>query len=258
MDGKTIDLQRYKNKGVTLVVTFDQVTAPFLIVINDTDTKKTLYYRMYDKPKLTLNLPKHSSFVTLVNDGTAKIKDVLISPIKKIQLKYNFNKDLVVPRNYSLNEVKTVYYPQIIDYVNGEPKVLNTPARFIPSLKEKQVSIEQMQHFAQPDEEFVLDHEEGHYFYGRPYLPDDVIRLLPISTLDKSKMSNHFQKQIQEDELEADRYALYKFLNAGYSFSGAFNSLDKNLGDDHFSTQRVLNINSLYKDISKQYKLNEL
>lgn len=255
MDGKILDLKLYKNKGVTVIVTFDKVTAPFLVVVNDVKSDKTLYYRTYDKSKLTFNLPKHSDTVKLVCNGTAKIKSVLFTPIKKFNLKYSFNKDIVVPRNYSLQEIKTVFYPQIIDVIKGQPTVLKTPARFVPALKEKQVSIQQTEHLPEPVLEFILDHEEGHYFYGRPYMPDEVIAKFPITPIEKSRLSQFYKKQIQQDELEADRYALYKFINKGYNFSGALNSLLDNLGNDHFSTQRIA---SLYSEIDKQHKLNEL
>ena len=58
-----------------------------------------------------------------------------------------------------------------------------------------------------------------------------------------------------EDEKEADRFALYKFLNDGYNFAGALYSLADNLPSDYISKERIYNI---HKEISKIHKINGL
>lgn len=255
MDKKIIDTRNFQGEGLTMIVNYSNVKSPFLVVVTDNDTGNVLYYREYNKPQLTLNLPIHGEFVKLSNSGETKIKSVLLTKLKKPNYKYEFNKDLIVKRPYPIESVKVETLPAFVEKRGNEIVELKTPARFLPSVGKIQYSQRQVQNIPQPLKVFLGYHELGHYYYGRPYLTRTQINKLNFTPEVKQKLLNLFQKQMLEDEMEADRFALYKFLNDGYNFAGALYSLADNLPSDFINKERILNI---HKEISKIHKINGL
>ncbi len=199
----TIDLSG--RKGASLIIRYECANAPFALYITDEMENEMFYYRMYDKPVLNLNLPVHSDRIKIHHYGAPKVETVITQPLQLPKLKYVFNEKLIVKRNYPF---RAIGYRR----VRGLP--FGSPARFLYDQGIIENDIDVMAGYPQPTRAFVNIHETGHYFYGRP-----VPKKYPES------MRAHYMKQMEEDECEADRFALYHYLNQGYNFSTAFNSL---------------------------------
>jgi hypothetical protein len=197
--------------GVTLIVQYENVVSPFAVFITDETGRQTFYYRIFDKPQLTLNLPVHSQKIYLRHIGNPQLKSTMIAPLNKLNLKYTFNPSKVKKRSYSLAAVTW-------QKVSGLP--YGSPARFFFNTGLMQVDENRMSILPQPVRQFIQCHELAHYYY--------------------------------EDEVEADRFALYQYLNQGYNFSTAFNSLFDYLTPSGINVTRIL---SLFAEIMKLHKI---
>lgn len=227
---KQIDLSNWPN-GVTLDVVFDagSPVTPFMIFVTALDKKIMLYYRTVNKANVSINLPKHPDQVILMTERP--IVSILTGPLRKTPLKYNFNTDIITPRPYPISQIRTEYLNFIPDPETGLPS--DQPARFSPSIGLKQLATGVLNKFPQQVVDFIDEHENGHYYYGRPLPPVDMWR--------------HFSPQVQkalhdayeEDEYEADRYAMYQLMNKGYNFSNVFNAVNDFLGDNPISRTRI-------------------
>lgn len=102
--------------------------------------------------------------------------------------------------------------------VSGLP--YGSPARFFFNTGLMQVDENRMSVLPQPVRQFVQCHELSHYYY--------------------------------EDEVEADRLALYSYLNQGYNFSTAFNSLFDYLTPSGINVKRIC---ALFAEIQNLHKL---
>lgn len=226
---KQIDLSTWKG-GVTLNVLFDVTgsVAPFLVFITNPDRSVIFYYRVIDKQMVEINLPEHPDQVILFSGHP--IKQVLIGDIRITHLDYRFNTDIITPRNYAFSEIQTQVVP-FIPGPDGRPSM--QPARFLPSEGIKQLSAMVMERMPQPVRVFINEHENGHYFYGRPTpVPEIMAMLSPAEQA-------YYDGIAQQDEEEADRYAVYKVINDGYNFSNALNAVTDFLSDNYVSKARM-------------------
>lgn len=255
MDKKIIDTSTVGKDGITMIIDFDNVSAPFLVVVTDEITGKTLYYRYYDKKKLTFNLPVYNKRVKLFVSGNTKIKSVLLTKLKKPNYEYKFNHDIIMQRPYPIEQIKVETLPLFLGVKNGKPYEITSPARFLPSEAKIQFSAKQTANIPEPLEKFCRYHEEGHYYYGRPYMTREQLAPLNFTSDVKNRLMQQFAANMLQDEKEADRYALYKFLNEGYNFSGSLFSLLDFLPQGYANTQRIL---SLHDEIKKIHQINEL
>lgn len=230
-----IDLSRFLN-GVTLDVNFNFTgsVTPFIVFITTEDKKTILYSRMYDKPVLTINLPKHSAKVILFT--AAPIKTILMGPLRIYKLDYQHNKNIITPRDYKFSEIKTEYLPYIPDQ-NGI--YTNQPARFMPPTGLKQLSTSVLKTYPQPTQEFVDTHEDGHYYYGQNLPP---YKFWKFFTTPEQK---RFKEIHAQDEMEADRYAFYNLINKGYNFSNLWDSVNNYLSDNEETRQRRAALKSI-------------
>lgn len=123
---------------------------------------------------------------------------------------------------YKFNNDKRVYRPYDLgditfQKVNGLP--YGSEGRFLYDFGLMQMDESKLAHYPQPAVQFIQLHELGHYFY--------------------------------DDEREADRFALYGFVNQGYNFSGAQNYITETLGtDSHYNVYRIL---SIWDEINKMH-----
>jgi len=249
MNSKTIDLSNFK-KGVTLDVDFGFANKvnPFLIFITDPGEEIMYYYRKVDRSKISINLPEHTDQVTIYSEKYP-VKTVLISPLRICKMKYCFNNGIVQQRPYSFNEIKEELLPVIAapKFYNGQivGYSYDQPARFLPSAGLIQYNAKVLSTFPQPTRMFIRGHEKGHYYYGRPVPPPSVLQRLSPAEQD------HWKKISEEDEREADRYALYSVTNDGYNFSGSLESLTDFLSDNYISKERM---KYLYNIINQEHK----
>jgi hypothetical protein len=248
MSVKEIDLSGFKDKGVTLHVAFDAKAPvdPFFIFITNETGDILFYYRKINKANVTINLPVHSDKVLLNIAADHAVKSIIQQPIQIDKIKYKPDARILQTRNYPIEAITTQVLPVIsipltdekgndIRNYDGSYRMMPTdqPARFMPSIGLKQLSQSIMSKMPQPTRVFVMDHEEGHYYYGRPVPPKEVLKIAPL------EYQQEFQKQIQEDEEAADNYALHKLINQGYNYSGVFSSLEHFLPDNYISKQRI-------------------
>lgn len=250
MNVKDIDLTKYKG-GVTIYFNFKIERNPFFVLITDPTGIATYYYRKFDKEFLRVNLPKHPNKIKVITNG-AVIKDYQIKDIEIIHVAYKHNDKLKQTRKYAFNDIREKWVPVLYDTVLGphgeQIKTPNkNPARIFPSHGLMEKSVIGMAKLAQPAQEYVIDHEKGHYYYGR-----DIPMNLQKYPRD---VQEYYAKRIEEDEMEADRYALHNHINKGYNFSGGLFSLLDNLNDNDVCKRRILNI---YNEILKMHKnINE-
>jgi hypothetical protein len=257
---KEIDLTGFKDKGVTLYVAFETKGPidPFYIFISDPTGHDIYYYRQINKPNVMINLPEHSDKVILKVMADHPVQSIIKQPIQITKIKYNPKSNIITPRDYKISDIQTQVLPVIsipqIDN-NGERMrnydgsyimmPTNQPARFMPSIGLKQLSAAILSKYPQPVRQFVIDHEEGHYYYGRNIPSPDVLQLMP------QDMQREYQNQLLEDEEAADDYALHKMINDGYNWSGAFTSLTDYLPDNYISNSRI---NKMFNTIQKYHK----
>lgn len=241
MNEKLIDLTKWK-KGVTLDVIFDLLglSDPFLIFITNQDKNMLLYDRVVDTAKVQINLPDHGDMVYLYSERP--VKQILTGPIRIDKLTYKFNTGIITKRAYPFSAIQTEIVPFIPDE-NGN--LTDQPARFLPDTGLKQVSAYAMQDKPQPVVKFILEHEDGHYYYGRP-LPAPKY-WSNFSQTDQDMI----RKMYQEDEEEADKYAVYNLINQGYNASNMLTSLTNYLSDNDSSSQRMIRV---FNDIQAQHK----
>lgn len=227
---KLIDLSNFK-KGVTLDVQFDFTgqAKPFLIFITNEAKDLIFYYRFFDKNRLSINLPEHTEKIYLYSDKP--ILQILTRKLQPYQLPYKYNEAIITKRPYKFEDIRTELVDFIPDPKTGLPS--NQPARFLPDSGLKQISLSVFKRLPQPTRKFINEHENGHYYYGRP-LPPQVYwnKFTP-------EQQKEFARIYQEDEEEADRYAVYKCINEGYNFSGAFSSVADFLSDSEMSRKRI-------------------
>lgn len=226
---RLINLTRHPD-GVTLYVTFEEklIKGPYLVFITNEFKNKLLYQHSPDKSKVMINLPVHGENVILFSQ--VPVKEITIGPLKIFKIDYKFNKSIVVKRPYKFEQIKQKLVPFIPDE-NGHPT--NQPARFHPTQGIKEVSksvVSQMPHTVGI---FVNHHEDGHYFYGRPLPPMQTWKNYP------QYLQSHFWNIFQEDEEEADRYALYKAINEGHNFSNVASAVLNYLSDNKSSYLRA-------------------
>lgn len=234
MESTVIDLSG--KKGVTIHVLFKNIQPLFFISVTDPSGKIFFYKRQFDKHKLQFNLPVHPEKVVL-NVAGADIEKYIVAPIKKLSFKYDHNRNLVQTRNYDVSQIKRQTLPYFLD---DQGKLNNSPARFFPHYGVLQYNASIMPHLPQPVAAFVAMHENGHYYYGRP-LPKQI----------HPSQKAYYENQLKEDEQEADRFALYQFINQGYNFSGAFQSLADHLSESYISKERIA---KLADEIKKMHK----
>lgn len=240
VDSKIIDLTGNK-KGVTIYFKFKDVFAPFLVVITDVSGQVVFYKRDYNKSNLSANLPVHPDNVLVLVTGGPKIESTIVSPLKKLKIPYYFNFDIMVERPYPVTAIQSRVIPSIMEKGPGGIMIESkTPARFLPSLGMIEYNERIAKTLPQPVNEFVKLHEIGHYYYGRP-VPNPV----PLQEL------KFYNDQLKQDEMEADRFALYQFINSGYNFSGALYSLTDHLSDNYISKERM---KGLFDEIKKMHK----
>lgn len=232
MEAKIIDLSKYK-EGVTMHINFIVQRKPFFVLITDESGIATFYYRPYDKEMLRLNLPKHPARVKVWSFG-AKIKDYILQEIKIFKVPYKHNEKLKQTRDYDIKNIKRAWVPRLPG---------DNPARFFPKFGLMQFSVLGMGQLSQPTIDYVMKHEKGHYYYGR-----DLPRNLPLMPPD---VQDFYNKRIEEDEIEADRFAIHEHINEGYNFSGGLFSLLDNLNPNYISKNRILN---LFNEIKIMHK----
>jgi hypothetical protein len=204
----TIDLST--RKGVTLILIFAAVTMPFLVILYD-QNGDTIYYRVYDKCELSINLPVHTQMITVsVIDGP-QLESWIVVPLRKPNLKYTFNESKRIDRGYTEDDIKVIP-------VNRLPGT--TPACLLIDRALCLYDVNRMASMPQQVRAFVIKHEKKHAYY--------------------------------DDEIETDRAALYGYLNDGYNFSSACNSLTDFLSPNKFNTQRMI---ALYSEICKLHNL---
>lgn len=236
---KELDLSKFKSTGATLDVVFDITGTPgaFIVLVTNQDADLTYYKRTFNKAKLSINLPviPQNGIVLLVSGYP--IKTVMMGKLRKISIPYQFNKKILQKRPYAFNEIKETILPYIptTAIVNGQAIQMpsNQPARFHPGRGEAEYSEMIFKNLPQPTRVFVREHEKGHYYYGRPIPPPQILQSL------SPELQRHYQEQLKEDEQGADDYALHKVLNAGYNFTGALDSLMDHLPDGYISQQRI-------------------
>jgi len=237
---KNIDL-RDLPKGATLWVEFDyRGRDPFLVLVTGPDEKMTYYYRVIDQPSVSINLPVHPRIIVLAS--TYPVKSILKGPLKIYPIKYNFNTEIITPRSYPFHAIRTEILPFIPDEY-GNPS--DQPARFAPEEGLRQISASVFQNLPQPVAKFVLEHENGHYFYGRDLPNRDYWGFFP------QDQQKNIERMFIQDEKEADRYAAYKLINDGYNFSGALGSLADFLSNNYISQERI---NDLFEILDREHK----
>ncbi len=241
---KVIDLSG--KKGVTIYFKLKNVVRPFFIRITGENGQGIFYYRKFDKRDLQVNLPVHPDRI-LVSVQGAEIDQYLVSDLKKQNIPYKYNERILVKRPYSVEQITTRTLPifQRPEYDNqGNVKRMLldiSPARFLPSIGEIQYNESICKGLPQPVIDYIGRHELGHYYYGRP-IPQ---------IIEKGPMKTFYMNQLAEDESEADRFALYSFINSGYNFSGALLSLTDYLSDNYISKHRM---QKQFDEIIKMHK----
>lgn len=238
MVSKIIDLS--KKNGVTIHLTFKNIVAPFLVAITDVSGQVIFYYRIFDKENLRLNLPKHPEKILLRVDAPVEISNFIVTDLNKQKIKYNFNKEILVKRPYPIESVQFRTVPYLLD---NKGNINRSPARFLPSIGMIEFNQSITRNLPQPVNAFIGMHELGHYYYGRP---------IPIQ-FHKSQRA-FYENQLKEDEQEADRFALYNFINEGYNFSGALQSLTDHLSSNYITKQRI---STMGEEIKKMHKYIE-
>ncbi len=233
---KHLSLKDFSKRGVSLIIQFTNVYKPFAVIIHN-DNGKVLYYRIFNKDRLELNLPVHGEEIMVEVLGDPKIKDILIADMVKPVVAYNFNTDRVQTRDYEIKDIEVIDSP-IIE--NG------SPARFFPYHGIMEINLMAMNQLPQPVDYFVRSHELGHYFYGAPIPAPEILKTLPVI------IQQYFNDELIKDEIEADRFALYQLVNEGYNFSGFLNSLVHYLGPSEMSAQRMIAMDNEINKIHQQ------
>lgn len=229
MNETVIDLTNYP-KGATLDIVFNVIgkVAPFLVFITNESKNMVFYNRIIEGPKVSINLPYTIKKVILFS--MQPVKQILTGPLRIFKMVYNFNTPIITPRSYTFDQIKTELLPFIPDQY-GRPT--DQPARFMPSTGQKQISQSVMHAYPAPTQEYISEHENGHYYYGRP--------LPPVSTWKNFDQATQ-KKLVQihgEDEIEADRYAFYKLMNDGHNFSNLYDSVASYLSNNPESLARI-------------------
>lgn len=178
------------------------------------DRGDMIYYRNYDREQLNINLPVHSDFITVSIIGNVKLDKTMIMPLVKPKLTYSFNESKRIHRGYSHHDIKVV----AVDRLPGI-----TPACHLTNCAITLFDKYRVANMPQQIRYFVVNcHEAGHTYY--------------------------------DDEQETDRFGVYKFVNDGYNFSSAMNSLTDFLSPNNFNAQRMI---SMYNEIAMLNHLPE-
>lgn len=250
MNVQQIDLSRF-TKGATIGVQFDAPdhVKPFLIYATGIAGKPVYYQRLNDRGKISINFPDvpEDGQMLLWWSGDLKIKQTWTGPLKIYKIPYKHNEAIKQVRPYKFEEIREVmlpYIPEMQEGPNGEKIYVEStqPARFFPATGEAQFSQKVMNDMPIPVQIYVNKHEKGHYYYGRP---------IPSATM-MQKLTwgeqQRYLQQLKEDEMEADRFALYWMINQGYNFTGTLYALTNHLPPNYMSKERILN---LYNEISR-------
>lgn len=250
MKVEQIDLSRFPN-GATLDITFNipEKVAQMFMVFVWAMNGKILYHRLNDRARISINLPKIPApgSVVLAWDGSFGIKQKIVGPLRVTRLKYKHNDRIRQVRPYKQEDIRISRLPYIPDAVklpNGSTAWIegDQPGRFFPNLGEMQLSDKVLRPMPEPCEQFVIEHEKGHYHYGRPVPPKSELDAMP-----EAKRRQALE-QLEEDEIEADRYAMYNLINSGYNFTSTLYALTNYLPPTYMSKQRILR---LYNDINR-------
>ena len=234
-DTKIISLSGFK--GVTIHLHLKGIVTPFFIVISGLNNKEIYYVRKFDKEKVEINLPVHDTKIKL-DVSSGKIEKVILQKLKIYHIPYKFNNELKMYREYPIEKIS---YQKVTNLPHG------SPARFIPGLALIQVDVNRMENMPQPVKFFIQAHELGHYYYGR-YIPSNIPK-------EDRAMVEYYEKVYEEDEKEADRFALYQLINKGYNFSGIQFAIQNTLKDSALNLGRILNV---YNEIKTIHKNNNL
>lgn len=254
MQVKELDLSKFK-KGATLDAIFEipgGKTNPYLIYVTSEDGKIMYYQRLYDGDKVSINLPKipESGKVLFLWSGNFPLKQILTGPLRITKIRYVFDEKIKQTRPYKFEDIKEEvlpYIPQTIPMSGGQSITIESdqPARFFPPLGVIQYSQKVLSKVPEPVFEFIKSHEKGHYYYGRPMASRNEAQSM------SPDQKQEFMKQLEEDEVAADRFAMYDLVNRGYNFTGTLYALTNHLPEGYMSKQRIM---KLYNEISNIHK----
>lgn len=242
LNSKQIDLSSYP-KGVTIFFSFKNISCtPFCIIIKDSGSNEIFYNRCFDKKDLTVNLPVHSQYITVLTT-CAEINQYIVQPLRIRPIKYQFNEKIKLKRDYPIDKIH-------IQPVRGLP--FGSEARFLYNEGIIQYDVEAMSKLAQPTRNFILRHELGHYYYGRPIPEPEALQQMPDS------LRKHYHDISLEDEKECDKFSMYSCHNDGYNFSNITSGLMDTLTSGgtnvgHYNVDRILNVHNEIKRIDKNF-----
>ena len=203
MDIRKIDLKG--KDGVTLIVLLEDVTPGglFFITVKDAYSPRIFYERMYDKDKVTINLPKHSPCVTLAIIGDPKISSYLITDLQKIDIPFTSPPDTQRPFEIEDLRIQDNY-------------VMETPGRFHTRIPLLEFNPHMMANYSQPVNMFIRLHELGHYQFNDEEKADEWATTMFLNMGYNLSSANQALTQVlSKNPVNLDRmYSQYAYLNA--------------------------------------------
>lgn len=235
---KIIDLSKFK-EGVTLYLKFKNIDNAFFILIQDENRQQTFYKRTYEKSDLTINLPVHSPKIILIYSG-AELESYMVGKLNVYKIPLEINEKIRLSRPYDIKDIE-------IRPVRNLPE--GSEARFLYNDGIIEYDVDRCAPLDQPTFKFILTHETGHYYYGRPIpVPEELQRMSP-------ELQQYYHDISLEDEKACDDFALRNLINEGYNFSGIINGMLGTLHSSHYNAERILNIHDQILKAHKQLNI---
>lgn len=203
MDIKRINLEG--KAGVTLVVMLTDVTPGevFYIAVKAPNSGRFFYERYYDKPKVTINLPKHTPCVILSVIGGPKIGSYIVTDLQKIEIPFITPPETTRPFEIKELRVRNNY-------------VMETPGRFHTKVPLLEFNPRMMDKYTQPVNLFIRLHELGHYQFNDEEKADEWATTMFLNMGYNLSSANQALTQVlSKSPINVDRmYAQHEYLNA--------------------------------------------
>jgi len=203
MDVKTIDLEDYN--GVTLCVELAGVLygEPFYISIKEPGTGRIWYERIYDKSKVSINLPKHSKEVSLAIVGRPTIAQYYLTDLQRLEIPYP--SEIEKTRPFNISEIRV-----------ADNLEMQTPGRFYTRRPLIEFNPRMMSKYSQQVNLFIRLHELGHFFFTDEEKADEWATTTFLNLGYNLSSANQALTQVlSKSPVNMDRmYAQHEYLNA--------------------------------------------
>lgn len=159
MDIKKIDLSQYNGVTILLKLKGGVPGHHYYISVKEPGKKLIFYERIYNQDKVSINLPKHTKEVNLIVLGDTKIKNYILTKLRKANLPFRI--PLKTKRPFNIADL------QIRNNHN-----MRSPARFHVNEPLIEFNPKKMEKYNQGIRYYISLHELGHHYFDEEELAD--------------------------------------------------------------------------------------